>query len=1282
MDPDIAWHIAELSSTTTTWDSRVKSLSKLRDIVNSGSATDAVGAEVRASLPRLGPALAVCVRDPRSAVIREACDTIKAFASCLGPVFTAACGDDILTELVRNAIVTIAVVTNSSRDAARTMLQAGAAGVSFKVAQMLSTNVIDKKTHTGSRIAAAEYLGFLLVPSWLGNEPLPPSATNVIETAILVGCEDPSEAVRDNSRMSWRKLDRTDPVWAATLLARLPPNVQLAILNEKTLEMTNAVAAHSAVSPSPLSPMSPSSDTSSPSPIQRRSGRTSFATSARPARSLDVLGTSHEVHAGSSTASKHPTARRRGPQRSSCGSALRVPPCPPQSSNPAFPRTNPVDALSDGTSGQGKRATAPSSTSTPTLMGTDGQGKPPFGPRRAPTMPNVSSKPRDTEAIGNAVSRRPPKSRRSMASSEPNPFAKRPARRSMAVGLTGPLLPPGAIVQPPATTLSRALPPKAPSPAVSAAPSTEGVPRKKLELDLRPDPLASAKADRAEEKDNSGRLEKPSAGVQPSSERVITENSASRSTPTEASPRKEGIDVAPASTSPSRAPDTASGDSGQEKLVLSSKTVEVEGNTEASGTPDKAPDAAPQGSGKQESTAEREGVKAEDRTSSPNHNTMDAVKVLKPASPKPETAINRPTQKSGPVFPQTPEHLREASRKARISFLVGSNVSPPRSAASAVSEIIEPFVQMLRPQQSSVPVVLSSSSDQTEDASATNEPEKRKNTAESSCAALPDVSSLVSDAFAPKACSGDEPDDRDRVAASALLDIGAVTTVADSKEPTPKPNLAQPDETAVFPSDARTAYDSQSVEPGTKEDKENSRTSTQLNVLPPNISSSGTVHGMGTKRTEPQGVSRKRIPASTVSSRRGRPPTSTVPESTASKERTRVPPKPAPRTVAKATIRREDPHRQPRGKQETSTLANGKPHSGPPRNQPKPSRPASGRASPPHTASSGAQRNPRSPSKSLREALRAVEISKTHSWKDRIAALRQVQELCREQHGERMDTRLARNAVNLLSDLTADAHYRVAAEALDAFFYVVLSVNATNENDGTATTAKQLRDPESGKGQAQLHPHGGNALQLALERRPEVINRILTRLAEPREITRVAADRVMSSMVVQFKPEVRARLIVAAIVDSFAVAPYRSNSATLTRGGSSSTVRGNQGSSRASTSGYGASSCASGSRITKVGEIRTVAPKVAVVGCEQLESAFRDAEASGDGFMWSDSLLLELLSTVGALLGDKRAFVRAAAVPVVAAVDASLPEGALQLALQTLDLAPAQREALDSVLCS
>jgi hypothetical protein len=255
--------------------------------------------------------------------------------------------------------------------------------------------------------------------------------------------------------------------------------------------------------------------------------------------------------------------------------------------------------------------------------------------------------------------------------------------------------------------------------------------------------------------------------------------------------------------------------------------------------------------------------------------------------------------------------------------------------------------------------------------------------------------------------------------------------------------------------------------------------------------------------------------------------------------------------------------------------------------------------------------------KRFADSLKRVEMSRSRGWEDRVSALTRLQESCQQMGGDVLDARLAVRAVAVLSEMTADKHNKVVPAALDALFDMLLGVESQVACDG----------------------NGGNPLQIALERRPEVLQRILLCLVDSRATTRAAAERVMHSLVAQFRPEVRAMLIIRALSSSFSGDP------------------------------------------SQRGAISVGSPKMAVVGCAHLLAAFHSAEASGEGFVWQPvALLASLLQTMAALLRDRRDDVRGAAGPVVLAADLSLPPGAMRLALDALPLSKQNRAALQHIL--
>lgn len=226
------------------WDVRVKALKKLRMIagyegVRLGDERVGDRGKFVEALRRMGPGICAQIGDLRSVVVRETCACVGFLAETLGDVFAECCGDLIMPALLKISAVTIAVISSSSMEAARKILSFSRNGLSVFVVEQLADAVKNKKEPPMRRVAAAEYIGLLLV------DPDDYQALNaiadIVEEAIGSGCVDPVERVRATSRSSWRKLEASLPQRAANFLDTLPPQVRSLILQEKNFEMEAGV---------------------------------------------------------------------------------------------------------------------------------------------------------------------------------------------------------------------------------------------------------------------------------------------------------------------------------------------------------------------------------------------------------------------------------------------------------------------------------------------------------------------------------------------------------------------------------------------------------------------------------------------------------------------------------------------------------------------------------------------------------------------------------------------------------------------------------------------------------------------------------------------------------------------------------------------------------------------------------------------------------------------------------------------------------------------------------
>lgn len=180
----------------------------------------------------------------------------------------------------------------------------------------------------------------------------------------------------------------------------------------------------------------------------------------------------------------------------------------------------------------------------------------------------------------------------------------------------------------------------------------------------------------------------------------------------------------------------------------------------------------------------------------------------------------------------------------------------------------------------------------------------------------------------------------------------------------------------------------------------------------------------------------------------------------------------------------------------------------------------------------------------------------------------------------------------MLGDYVHETHHKVLLGALDGLFFLFLCT------EGIVSTT---------------------AMQKVLERRPEIIRRVLHLMKDGHEDVRLGCTRVMQGYEVQFGPETQVAILIRAMTGE--------------------------------------------ARPGTIAARRIVAPdgRIAEKGCAHLLSAFERADTSGDGFVWKAGVLRSLIEMLGALSKDRRIEVRRAAGEVVCAVKKSLPEAAFSM---------------------
>lgn len=902
------------------------------------------------------------------------------------------------------------------------------------------------------------------------------------------------------------------------------------------------------------------------------------------------------------------------------------------------------------------RAESDTSTSPPLAA------RPPKSQLRRPPVA-----PKRTES---AVRREPP-----TKSKPANPFAKRPARRSMAIGMSGPLLRPEHVHS--LTESSQ----HAKNVGVVASGRPSGVAASAPSLNL-PNPSTE---------DVVKALEAPMS-VQIASSRSSTEVS-----------QPEISDLSEVPVDDDRVVATHPDVTNSEDVQTPSSEVRRGSSLACSETED-----SDFSSAKGSPTP----LASSRRTPSPTRSGLGGL-------------LDEPVQEfspGSPLFPPTPEAVRQAARKARISFMCGPNVSPGPFDTATLGMRNAPPVALMLPLREHQR--MSSSSHSSRSASASPSPSRARATGlhespledlfgKSNGSNTRDMSFV--NAAVASISFDDEVPSNDQVAASALLDMNRGDDCAQFASPglcdseavqyhqTPLPSVSEMfgacvKEAAASPSDpspgsasrAKLLVDS-SCAMGTVQSDGVALTETfsrasshedrtpappvlsQLAMNIPHVLKS--VSNEISKKVDSKPSVQPAFEAAILSNSTGsaskssrRASTSILAgvrehESTPSRNGNRSIPDISRRvslsTPSPAQHRNRTPSKADSlSDRSSSSLAHRRAASGcgrhalrisfvPPSGSsdcsatqrlrkhtstihtdgPRASASLASPLSPQHLSMRGspAERSSREPSpttertghsaKAFSEALKRIELSRSSGWEVRVEALGRLQASCGRLGPETLDVRLALRAFSVLSEMTSDGHIKVVPSALDALFSVFLGVENSMSSDSF------------------------NPLQIALERRPDVVQRVLVCLVDSRATTRLAAERVMHSLVAQFRPEVRAMQIVRAMSYMFS------------------------------------------SDKSRKGPTNIGSPKVMVVGCTHLLAAFRSAEASGEGFVWQPvSLLASLLETMAVLLRDRRAEVRSAAGPVVLAAHSSLPAGAMSLALDALPLAQHDKMALQSAL--
>lgn len=1165
MERELVVHQGIIADSKSDWKKQVASLQKLRQLAESGG-SDAQNALLQV-MPALSHHLAALVGNLRSSLVRECCECVGAFSGCLGSKFSTVACDALVPPLLRASIVTIAIISTSAKEALRAMLIHGAAGITAKTAIHLADTVttLGDKSHHVSRAAAAMALSYLLVDEFICKQPEKVLAG--IEKAIHIGCMDPAELVRDRSRSNWRQLDAINPVRAAGVLDHMPEHIQALILQEKSYEYAAL--------------QNENRDKS------RKAGTSPKDKTSPTFRELPFEHTT-------SVREKVVVPPRRGPRRAS----LAIITGPHQALFSEYSSTqaeekailpNEAHAYPLNSFGspplQSKNATPEQNGRSSASAQFDASHKHPSAPRRAKQVSPSQRPPLPQEA----------KSQNAKITgtyrNEPNPFAKRPPRRSVAIGMTGPLLKP----------LSSTSTQKALQSEDTRSSNQHTLPSKQVD-----GPAVDSRAEAFDRNCGNTEVARDCDQQHNESESLPHEDTADRgeevasnaftadvqkepcissgnpSTPRTSDNSSESTLQSTNGNQNSPCDDTnAKNDHGSQQskgqIVPVEKHAMLQQSPSQIFSPTSSSNLSDTPCSKNSTPVDKE-LYAESSTGSTASDTFcqDGEKTPclanTPKTPENQSQVtcgessginNIPEALREIIFPPTPEAVRVASRKTRISFILNpADLSSPQAISAPGGSQAQAPVTVARRTKHIL---------QKQDVNRANHSER---------------SEIQLD------------DERDRDAVATLLNIAecappaknhCVVNQSGHLLPTDEHSITKTrtDSTFVATENVKFAI--------TGEQKENNFSSTNQEE-----------DDRDSRCTERQESAETRNAlleepldrfSSNIARTRGQP---------------------QPISSNRTTSGRGKPPAQQRRTYGAKNFVANK-------------------------SSGTSSADPKtSLSKKLMDGLRLIEMSRKSGtvvgprqsssvWEKRVDALKNFQEALQTcvqdpqfHFPEVFDIKFATRVIGLLFEMASDAHNRVVSAALDAFFYLLLCVEVPS-----------------------CDTKDSNPLQLALERRPDAMMRILTLLGDTKENIRIAATRVMQSMVVQFRPETRVLLIVQAVSSVHAVRGKR---------GSTNTAR---------------------------GLTAAHSPKSAIVGCEQLLEAFRSAAASGEGFVWQPvSLLRSLLMAMASLLRDRRADVRTAAVPVVQAVYESLPPEAMQLVLADSRFDAAEVKALRDALGS
>lgn len=238
-------------------------------------------------------------------------------------------------------------------------------------------------------------------------------------------------------------------------------------------------------------------------------------------------------------------------------------------------------------------------------------------------------------------------------------------------------------------------------------------------------------------------------------------------------------------------------------------------------------------------------------------------------------------------------------------------------------------------------------------------------------------------------------------------------------------------------------------------------------------------------------------------------------------------------------------------------------------------------------------------------SLRTMLSRGRGDWRRRHEKMKEVKNGLETLDGNDLDAAISQDCITIINDAMTDIHPKMMVMALDCFFLLLL--RTSGEDNSTA-------------------------LHKTLNKRIDVLRRVLQVCKDSKEDIRNAGERVLTSFGVQFSPEIQVALLLKAM--NFCVELVaKNNSAARTASNNPSTTAG-------------------------------MNAYVMEIGCISIKKALDRAEASDGGFEWCAAILQTLLKAMFRLSKDRRQDVRHSANDVVKAVHDSFVdiEGGFDLA--------------------